>query len=74
MEKKFIIQKLLRSIDDSIKKDNSILLFTAPYVKDSEINTTLSFKLTITDKDGEEENTPYDVVVKRVHRAIIYTS
>ena len=59
------------NIDDSIKKDKSIISFTAPYVKDNEINTTLSFKLTIADKDEEEEekNSPYNVnvVVKRVH-------
>jgi len=64
------------NIDYSIKNDNSILSFIAPYVKDNEINTTLSFKLTIANKDEEEkeENSPYnvDVVVKRVHRAIIF--
>lgn len=64
------------NIDDSIKNDKSIISFTAPYVKDNEINTTLSFKLKIANKDEEEkeENSPYnvDVVVKRVHRAIIF--
>jgi len=63
------------NIDDSIKNDRTILLFTAPYVKDNDINTTLSFKLTVSSKgDDEEENSPYDVnvVVKRVHRAIIF--
>ena len=62
------------NIDDNIKNDKSIISFTAPYIKDNEINTILSFKLTIADKDGEEKNSPHnvDVVVKRVHRAIIF--
>ena len=54
--------------------DNSILSFTAPYVKGSDLNTTLSFELTITDKDGKTRNSPYNanVIVKRVQRAIIF--
>ena len=62
------------NIDDSIKNDNSILSFTAPYVKDNKLNTTLSFELTVTDKDGKKEDPPYNVnvVIKRVHRAIIF--
>jgi NTE family protein len=67
-------------------KDKSSFSFTAPYVKDSHSNTTanntatppaysnLSFRLTITDNDGKTRGSPYnaDIIVKRVHRAIIF--
>jgi patatin-like phospholipase len=60
-------------IDDSVK-DNSIISFTAPFVKGSNPNTSLSIELTVTDKDGKTRNAPYNanVIVKRVHRAIIF--
>jgi predicted acylesterase/phospholipase RssA len=43
-------------------------------VKGSDLNTTLSFGLTITDKDGKMSDPPYqaDVIIKRVHIAIIF--
>jgi len=55
-------------------KDNSILSFTAPYVTGGDVNTTISFELTIIDKDGKTRNPPYtaNVIVKRVQRAIIF--
>lgn len=62
------------NIDDTVKSDNSILSFIAPYVNDNKLNTTLSFELTTTYKDGEKGNSPYNVnvIVKRVQRAIIF--
>ena len=59
------------NIDYTVKSDNSILSFIAPYVNDNKLNTTLSFELTTTYKDGEKGNSPYNVnvIVKRVQRA-----
>lgn len=59
--------------DDSNKANKSILSFTAPYVKDNELTTTLGFELIITDKENNESH-PYNaiVIVKRVQRAIIF--
>lgn len=55
------------------RKENSTLSFTAPYVKGDGITKRLSFELTIKDKSGKTRD-PYNVnvVVKRVHRAIIF--
>jgi NTE family protein len=55
-------------------KDNPVISFTAPYVKGDNLNSTLSFELTITDKDGKTRNPSYhvDVISKRVQRAMIF--
>lgn len=65
--------KDILNIIDNVK-DNSIFSFTAPYVKDNDLYTTLNFELTITEKDGKIRNSPYkaNVIVKRVHRAVIF--
>jgi len=59
--------------DDSVT-DSRVFSFTAPYVEGDRTNTTLGFELRIRDKDGRTKNSPYnvDVIVKRVHRAIIF--
>jgi NTE family protein len=55
-------------------KDNPVISFTAPYVKGDNLNSTLGFELTITDKDGKTRNHSYhvDVIIKRVQRAMIF--
>ena len=72
--------------DDGKDKDKSSFSFTASYVKDSEANTTttakntatqptytnLGVRLTITDNDGKDSPYNANVIVKRVHRAIIF--
>ena len=72
--------------DDGKDKDKSSFSFTASYVKDSEANTTttakntatqptytnLGVRLTITDNDGNDSHYNADIIVKRVHRAIIF--
>lgn len=60
-------------VDDGVK-DKPIISFTAPYVKGDHLNTTLRFELTVTDKDSKTRNSRYivDIIVKRVHRAIIF--
>ncbi|HEY6534559.1 MAG TPA: patatin-like phospholipase family protein [Candidatus Nitrosocosmicus sp.] len=59
---------------DNDSKDNQFFSFTAPYVKGNERYHVLKFELTITDKDGKTRNSPYkaNVIVKRVHRAIVF--
>jgi predicted acylesterase/phospholipase RssA len=46
--------------------------FTAPYILDNKVNTTLSFELTATDNSGKTSTHNANVIVKRVHRAIIF--
>jgi NTE family protein len=58
---------------DNLVKDNSSLSFTAPYVKDNDINTRLEFELTVKDNSGKTRDPlNANVIVKRVHRAIIF--
>lgn len=58
---------------DRVSHD-ATLSFTAPYVKGNQVSTRLSFELTIKDSKGKPKGLPYkaDVVVKRVHRAMIF--
>jgi NTE family protein len=53
------------------KENDKFLWFTAPYVGGNEINTKLNFELTIADNDTSSTR-EVAVVVKRVHRAIIF--
>ena len=47
--------------------------FTAPYVKGDDISNTLSFQLNTPNNDTDKTPAPnVNVVVKRVHRAIIF--
>ena len=52
-------------------ENDKFLWFTAPYVRGNEINTKLNFELTIKDNDNSSTQ-KVAVVVKRVHRAIIF--
>ena len=58
---------------DNIDKYNSTLSFTAPYVKDNKPHT-MKFELIVTDNDDKTSNSTYkaNVIVKRVHRGIIF--
>ena len=54
-------------------KDNPVISFTAPYVKGDNLNSTLGFELTITNKDGKTRPSYHvDVIIKRVQRAMIF--
>jgi NTE family protein len=46
--------------------------FTAPYVKGNNVNTSLSFQLTTTNNSGKITTHNANVIVKQVHRAIIF--
>src|SRR5215467_10812086 len=61
------------TLSTDARKENSTLSFTAPYVTGNGITKRLSFDLTIKDKSGKTRG-PYNanVIVKRVHRAIIF--
>ena len=61
------------TLSTDARKENSTLSFTAPYVTGDGITKRLSFELTMKDKSGKTRR-PYNanVVVKRVHRAIIF--
>jgi len=61
------------TLSTDARKENSTLSFTAPYVTGDGITKRLSFELTMKDKSGKTRG-PYNanVVVKRVHRAIIF--
>jgi NTE family protein len=58
---------------NDLVKDSPSFSFTAPYVKGNDINTRLTFELITKDADGKTGD-PYNanVIVKRVHRAIIF--
>jgi NTE family protein len=68
-------------IDDGAT-DKPVISFTAPYVKGASLSTQgnrlntqgLSFTLTVTDKDSKTRSSIFnvDIIVKRVHRAIIF--
>ncbi len=59
--------------NDNLVKDNSSFLFTAPYVKGYDPYISLGIELTIKDNNGKTSNPYYaNVIVKRVHRAIIF--
>jgi NTE family protein len=62
---------------DAVSHDGhllSTLSFTAPYVKGNQASAKISFELTIKDNKGKPKGSPYtaDVIVKRVHRAMIF--
>jgi NTE family protein len=58
---------------DLRKANGKILWFIAPYVRGDKANTKLKFELTTKDNKGKPTPTcNVDVVVKRVHRAIIF--
>jgi predicted acylesterase/phospholipase RssA len=60
-------------INDDPVNDSPIFSFTAPYVKGSNINTRLTFELNTKDISGKSGVTyTASVVVKRVHRAVIF--
>jgi NTE family protein len=60
------------AVDRHDEKDR--ISFTAPYVKGNDVNTKLSFELTVKDNSGKTRDPPYtaSVIVKRVQRAIIF--
>ena len=60
--------------DNTIENTHSFS-FTAPYLEGHDVNHTLRFKLTITDNNSGKTiipNSNLNVIVKRVHRAIIF--
>lgn len=59
-------------LDRHDEKDR--ISFTAPYVKDNNVNAKLTFELTVKDKSGKTRDRPYiaSVIIKRVQRAIIF--
>jgi predicted acylesterase/phospholipase RssA len=57
---------------DIHKENDKVYRFTAPYVKGNQVNTKLNFKLTIKDKNDNSSTHDVNVVVKRVHRAMIF--
>jgi NTE family protein len=58
--------------NDNVKEMSSFS-FAAPYVKSSDVNTLLTFELTVRDNDNKTRD-PYkaNVIVKRVQRAMIF--
>jgi len=61
------------SVADLHNETTHSFAFTAPYILDNEVNTSLSFELTATDNSGGKTSAHNaNVIVKRVHRAIIF--
>jgi NTE family protein len=60
------------SVDDLRNETTHSFSFTAPYILDNKVNTSLSFELTSTDNSGKTSTHNANVIVKRVHRAIIF--
>jgi NTE family protein len=60
-------------LDDGIK-NNPVISFTAPYVKDDGPYTTLRLELTTTHQDSKIKDSTYDVdvIVKRIQRVMIF--
>ena len=59
--------------NDNLVKENSSFSFTAPYVKGSDPYTRLGFELVIKNNSDKTRNHyNANVIVKRVHRAIIF--
>src|SRR5207302_7382312 len=58
--------------NDNVKEMSSFS-FAAPYVKSCDVNTLLTFELTVRDNDNKTRD-PYkaNVIVKRVQRAMIF--
>ena len=57
---------------DLIREIDTIVSFKAPYVKGNNANTKLNFELTTTDNNDRTFTYKVNVIVKRVHRAIIF--
>lgn len=60
-------------LDDGIK-NNPVISFAAPYVKDNGLYTTLRLELTTTHNDSKIKDSTYDVdvIVKRIQRVMIF--
>ena len=60
------------SVADLRNETTHSFSFTAPYILDNKVNTSLSFELTAADNNGKTSTHNANVIVKRVHRAIIF--
>lgn len=60
-------------INDGLDSDSPSFSFTAPYVKNGELITRLTFELGTKDSSGNSGDTyKATVIIKRVHRAVIF--
>jgi hypothetical protein len=50
-------------LSNNVRKENSTISFTAPYVKGNDLNTSLSFELTIKDNSGKTRDSSYNANV-----------